>query len=138
MLQGRCVQALHELRSLEMIRREKGGLSLLLPGSLGVQVHSAGSDEKKLQQLRLKTAKLELQVGVPLGKFRRRAVCIEEQMHPGHLPPFDWPGWKSCVRAVPGSSPILFALLWSQASAGTPRRSSTPWRCMRLPAMYAA
>ena len=70
------MEALVALRSQEALRREKTGLSLLLAGSLGVQVHSAGSDDKKLLQRRSKVAKLELQLDIPMGKLCAAECCI--------------------------------------------------------------
>ena len=71
------MEALVALRSQEALRREKTGLSLLLAGSLGVQVHSAGSDDKKLLQRRSKVAKLELQLNIPMGKLCAAARCVQ-------------------------------------------------------------
>lgn len=67
-----CVQAqyLEKLVLLDaqrMLSGGKAGLSLLLPGFMGVQLHSKGSDGKREDKLLSDIATLEIGLRIPIG-----------------------------------------------------------------------
>ena len=62
------MQQLLLLQSQELVAGGRAGLTLLLPGATGVQVHARGSDPAAMQKLRLKVAATELKLGILPGE----------------------------------------------------------------------
>lgn len=51
----------------QAIGLQKAGVSLVLPGAVGVQVHATASDGKAVDRLKLEIAKYEQKLGIGLG-----------------------------------------------------------------------
>lgn len=62
------MQSLVLLASQELLASGKAGLSILLQGPMGVQLHAKGSDGKRETKLRLTVAKHEVALDIPLGE----------------------------------------------------------------------
>lgn len=96
-VQGQYVQLLVQLRSQQHLREEKAGLSLL--GSRGVQLHAEGANNKREEQLRRACARLELELGIALGRWLQ-PVCLYEVCCRSVALPVPPPGWPVCALAT--------------------------------------
>ena len=57
------------LEAQRLLSGGKAGLSLLLPGFMGVQLHSKGSDGKREDKLLSEIAALEIDLLIPMGEW---------------------------------------------------------------------
>ncbi len=62
------MQQLLLLQSQELVAGGRAGITLLLPGATGVQVHARGSDSAAMQKLRRKVAAMEIKLGILPGE----------------------------------------------------------------------
>lgn len=66
-LQACYVETLIKWEAHQAIGLQKAGVSLVLPGAVGVQVHATASDGKAVDRLKLEIAKYEQKLGIGLG-----------------------------------------------------------------------
>jgi hypothetical protein len=66
-VQAQYLEKLVLLDSQRLLSSGRAGLSLLLPGFMGVQLHSKGSDGKREEKLLAEIAALEIEMTIPIG-----------------------------------------------------------------------